>query len=210
MRIDDKRALGLIRRPKSLSILAAVMGGETTMAGMAKATGCPISSVWRHVEQLQSIGLVRVEAVTRRAGRAVKHYVATAKNYFIPYELEDEKTPEDVVRRSTQQQVRTLINAGAIVLERQTAKRWGTVIYLNRGGSLVVRPDFEGGPTRDLLAPNTPAYLNFSTDALRLGRARAKALQRDLVALLKRYPSGNGRYTYVLSVMLAPVVGGKK
>ena len=59
-----------------------------------------------------------------------------------------------------------MIDAAREALGESGAMRWGTVIYTDRNGQLVVRPDFAEGYTPKLLEENTPAYLNFYLDDL--------------------------------------------
>jgi hypothetical protein len=105
-----------------------------------------------------------------------------------------------------EEQVRGLTTAAGRTLRDTGITSWGTLIYADRRGRLVVRPDFESGRTPELLRANRPAYLNFYSDDFRLSREQAKRLQIELVALLKKYKALDGTATYTLSAVLAPWV----
>jgi hypothetical protein len=96
-----------------------------------------------------------------------------------------------------------MIEAAREALGEQAATRWGTVIYTDRNGQLIVRPDFAKGRTPKLLEENTPAYLNFYLNDLRLSQRTAKQLQRELV-LIKRHKASRKGDAYTLSVVMAP------
>ena len=105
-----------------------------------------------------------------------------------------------------EEQVRGLIAAAGTTLAASGGTPWGTLIYTNRHGRLVVRPDFESGRTPSLLGANAPAYLNFYSDDLHLTRRQAKRLQIELVELFKKYKGCEGTGVYSLSTVLAPLV----
>ncbi len=145
----------------------------------------------------------------------MKLYRATASSFFVPSTTERECLPDEVVRRTLEshleEQVSGLMKAARDALGVSAAAEWGMVVYTDRHGHLVARPDFVQGRTPKLLDEDSPAYLNFYLDDLRLGVCDAKRLQRDLVDLLKRYMSlepGSG--TYTLSVVMAPTVAKRR
>jgi len=208
MSLDPKRSAELPHRPNLLVVLAAIMKGGTTVSQIAASTGMPMNSVARRVAALRAMGVVRVQRTEPRAGRAIRHYEATADHFFLPYDHGGQATPEDIIERTAlaraKAHVAALLAVGAMTAERHAAHAWGTVIYLDRNGSLVVRQDFEGGRTPELLSENSLAYLDIATDGLKLDLADAKKLQRELVDLLKRYKSKAGRRRFSLSIVLTP------
>ncbi len=211
MSLDGPQAAAWCRQPAALRLLTAFMVQPDTLSMAAAAATMPMPSAWRWLQRWQSIGAVRQVATQVRAGRTVPVYGAAAARYFIPYEAEGRHTlPDELIGRLVAQRVRVqalgLMEAARRTRDAGPVQRWGTVLYLDRWGELVVRPDFELGRTPDLLADQGPAYLNFHTESLHLSAAQAKALQRELVALIKRYKAlGDSTQRHALSVVMTPV-----
>lgn len=207
--LDSPEAASLAKNPRALALLEALMVQPDTLAAVAGRLQIPLASAHRLVERLVAVGALEVAQVFERGGRGMKQYRATADAFFIPYSAERQHLPHDVLRRlfdvRVEEQVSGLMKAARDALGNQALRDWGTLVYADRRGHLVVRPDFESGRTPKLLDENSPAYLNFYLDDLRLDSGEAKQLQRELVGLLKRYkaaPQGPGAYT--LSVVMAP------
>lgn len=209
--LRDPRAAKWVRQPMGLNVLRMFMAGSTPLAPVAKELDLPLSTVLRWARRWLDVGALVIDAECARPGRAVKWYRAVSNRMLIPYEAEGSALPEDVVRRLVQMrvepQVRGLIEAARLTYTQGSMKEWGTVLYTDRHGQLVVRPDFSLGRTPDLLSDASPAYLNFYSDDMRLSAAQAKQLQRDLVALLKNYKDKAGRgQAFTLSLVLTPRV----
>jgi hypothetical protein len=209
-RIDAPGAARLLRDPRVLQLVGAFLERAALLSDVARELDIPLSTAWRMVTRLVACDVLRVRSIERRAGRALRRYQAVAPVLFLPYEAEGDRLPDDVVRGLVEmrvdEQVRGLMAAAGLTLRKSGVLSWGTVIYADRHGHLVVRPDFETGRTPALLASDGPAYLNFYSDDLRLTSTQAKRLQIELVALLKRYKACTGTSTYTVSAVLAPLV----
>ena len=209
-RIDAPGAARLLRDPRVLRLVGAFLERAALLSEVARELDIPLSTAWRMVSRLVACNVLRIRSIEPRAGRALRRYQAVAPALFVPYEAEGDRLPDDVVRTlvemRVEEQVRGLIAAAGVTLRKSGTTSWGTVIYADRHGHVVVRPDFETGRTPALLASHGPAYLNFYSDDLRLTRVQAKRLQTELVALLKRYKACSGPSTYTLSAVLAPLV----
>jgi hypothetical protein len=209
--LSDPRVAKWVSQPLGLRVLGQFIAGATPLAPVAAHLGLPPSTVLRWARRWLEVGALVVAQECERAGRSVKWYRAASSRFFIPYEAEGLALPEDVVRRLVQMrvepQVRGLIEAARVTYTQGETKAWGTVLYADRHGELVVRPDFEPGRTPDLLSEGGPAYLNFYSDDMRLSADQAKRLQRELVALLKRYKDQtDGGQAFTLSLVLTPRV----
>lgn len=80
-------------------------------------------------------------------------------------------------------------------------------LYRHAGGVVMdVTPTAEHFDLRDLLRPEVPA-LTVDWGVLHLTREDAKALQRDLHALLARYAARGGPHPHLYRVNLAPDIG---
>jgi hypothetical protein len=206
MEVTAPKAIRLLLWPRTLRMLELLMQREQSISQLSHALQLPLNTVWRRVDALCSQKLVKVVRQQKRAGRGIKKYAAASNRYFVPFDAEPDSLPEDVIRRAVtlrvEGQVRGLLRAATVTASRHASRRWGTLLYIDRGGSLVVRPDFEGGRTPDFLDSRMPAYLNFHSDGLRLSPAQAKQLQRELIQLLKRYKRGDAHRRYSLSIVL--------
>ena len=207
-RVDTPPAARLLRNPRVLRVLGAFLSGPKLLSDVSRELGVPLNTIWRTANQLLACGILRIESTTPRSGRAVKRYEAIAPILFVPYEAEGDRLPGDVVRGLVElrvaEQVNGLLAAANMTQESTGVMSWGTLIYADRHGRLVVRPDFEEGRTPALLRSQGPAYLNVYSDDLRLSQAAAKRLQRELVTLFKKYKDCEGPSIYTLSAVLAP------
>lgn len=178
------------------------------MLRVATRLRIPLPTALRLVKRLISVGALEVVGTVERPGRAIKLYRSSSDAFFVPRSAEHRELPEEVIRRliemRTAEQVRGMIEAARQSLGDQAATRWGTVVYTDRNGQLVVRPDFASGRTPKLLEERTPAYLNFFLNDLRLSQRTAKQLQRELVELVKRHKTSRIGGAYTLSVVMAP------
>jgi IclR helix-turn-helix domain len=207
-RLDAPEAVAFLRLQRTLCVLQACLVEPQSLTDICGQTGLPMNSAGRYVQRLVRLGVLKVQSEQARAGRSIKHYVAVATAFFIPYDAEKDDLPDEIVRRLVEmrvgEQVRGLVAAAGTTLGRNAGAKWGTLVYADRNGGMVIRPDFEGGKTPDLLALRGSAYLNLYSSDLRLTALQAKSLQRDLVALFKQYKAVTGPQTYTLSIVLAP------
>jgi hypothetical protein len=207
--LDSPEAAVLFRNPSVLSLLEIFMVQPATLTMAATQVQLPLTSAHRMVERLVALGALEVTHLIERAGRAMKFYRATAERFFIPYAAEPELLPQDIVRKlfetHADEQVSGLLEAVRDSLGPSLATDWGTMVYPDRHGQLVVRHDFKQGRTPRLLDDGTAAYLNLYLGNLQLSPREAKQLQRELVALFKRYKTAEkGPNSYSLSIVLAP------
>jgi hypothetical protein len=208
LELTSPLAASLLRNQRALGILQACMRGPVTPTQLSVQLGIPMSTCLRLLVRWCEAGAVRVQQTLPRAGRSIRRYEAVSRRLFCPYSHSSSELPEEVIRRLVEMridaQVQGLVAAAAHVLKRKGSRRWGTVVYADRAGQLVMRPDFEGGRTPDLLEQGSPAYLNVFVPALQLDLPQAKRLQLELVALLKQFKSVEGARAYSLSIVLAP------
>lgn len=87
MTLTDCAAAAVFAAPMQGKIVQTLIGEAMTLAALARVTQMPLNLLHYHVAKFIKLGLITVEHVTPRAGRAVKHYRATAKTFFVPSEL---------------------------------------------------------------------------------------------------------------------------
>jgi hypothetical protein len=206
--LSTPAAASLLKNPRVLRLLEAFMKEASTLLPVATRLTIPLPTAHRLVNRMIAVGALEIVGEVERPGRAMKLYGSSSRRFFVPRSAERRELPDEVIRRLVEmrsdEQVRGMIEAAGEALGEQAATRWGTVIYTDRNGQLVVRPDFAEGRTPKLLEENTPAYLNFYLNDLRLSQRTAKQLQRELVELIKRYKASRNGSAYTLSVVMAP------
>jgi hypothetical protein len=206
--VQSAHAARLLRNERVLRFLAVFLAGPNILSKAALQCQLPISTCSRMATRLQAQGLLVVDSVTQRSGRPITRYRAPGRRIFVPYEFEHDLLPDELVQRIAQErashQSRLLIEAGRKTLLRSGEASWGTLIYADRQGGLVVRPDFEPGRTPALLDEGTPSYVNLYSSELNLNEDDAKQLQRRLVELFLDYKNRTGTGRFTLSLVLAP------
>ncbi|WP_395670140.1 hypothetical protein [Rhodoferax sp.] len=206
--VKSAQAARLLRNDRLLAFLSVFLAGPSVLSKAALQCQLPISTCSRMATRLLAQGLLVVDSVTQRAGRPITRYRAPGKRIFVPYSFEHDLLPDELMRRITQKRVteqsRLLIEAGRKTLLRSGHASWGTLIYADRQGGLVMRPDFEPGRTPALLDEGTPSYVNLYASELNLTGDDAKQLQRRLVELFMEYKDKSGTGGFSLSLVLAP------
>ncbi len=85
--ITGQAAAAVFSSTRQRKIVQTLMGKEMALGALASATHLPISLLHYHVTKCMELGLIEVVREQRRAGRAIKHYRATAASFFVPAEL---------------------------------------------------------------------------------------------------------------------------
>lgn len=206
--MNSPAAASLLRNSRVLRLLEAFMNEASTLRPVAARLGIPLPTAHRLVNRMIAVGMLEIVGTFERAERAMKLYRSSSGAFFVPHSAERRELPDEVIRRLVgmriDEQVSGMIEAAREALGEKAATHWGTVIYTDRNGRLVVRPDFAEGRTPKLLEEHTPAYLNFYLNDLRLSQRTAKQLQRELVELIKRHKATRNGAAYTLSVIMAP------
>lgn len=209
-RVEDPAAVRLILSPDVLGVLEALMLAEHSVSTLAATLGRPLNAVHHRVRRLVAAGLVVETRREARRGRPIGHYRASSGAYFVPYARTPLRSHEEMVglgEEAFQRRFdRAVVQAGAALV-----RDWqdvGLRVYVDGGGVLEdVTPSAEAFDDRALLEDGAPAlYLHRGTH--RLSAADAKALQRELDALLARYTGRQGERGYLLRLDLAPDVEG--
>jgi len=164
---------------------------------VAAELGVTTNAVLYRVRQFQQWGLLEVSRVERRAGRSINYYRSTSRGYFVPFlSTTAESVPE--LYRATLQGVHEGVTAALTRAWRDLAQdeRWfGLYTYGDESGlhAHVVLPNPPRDPSGStegfitwLLSDEAPAVWD-NTFPLRLTRADAKELQREIRAREKKY-----------------------
>jgi hypothetical protein len=199
---NNSLAARILADPDVAVFLKPFMRQPTTVRAAAEEFKLPLQTMHYRVLQMLRAGLLEVVRVEPRRGRPIKHYQATATAFRIPLDL----VPHTLLENLTEHV------SWKSQLERGLQKALGEsdyesqmVVYLNEDGLLIWGSrldDYEGDP--EFLKPQYPATLNLWTGGLRLDRADAKALQRDLWEVYEHYAHRGGAEKYVMHLGLAP------
>jgi DNA-binding Lrp family transcriptional regulator len=210
MIVTSSAARRLLYQPTTLRLLRDLIEQRRTLTDLAAATNLPVSTVKSAIRRMERQGLIAVVEQRPRHGRPQAIYSATANLYYIPYRLHGELLPNEVVlrtlRRNAAELADALIQAATSLVANREDEDWGVLIYADRCGQLVMRPDFASGRTPALNDLASPAFLNLFSGSLMLDRLEAKSLQRELWALFQKYRSYRGSQRYLLQAVVAPVL----
>lgn len=200
---DPKRAR-LLLSAGTRAHLAPFLGEARSVSEVAAATGAKANTVLRRVQRFVAAGLLAVVAEQPRRGRPIRRYRAVADVFFVPFEA-SAAADLDAALAEREASVARLLRRSVVRARQDAIGTWGTRIYRDDRGQvqvhMAVRPEADVAP----LDPDGPAVLSAWRDGVTLDYADAKALQRELVALLERYEGKRGAQRYVLHLGLAPV-----
>ena len=170
---------------------------KLTLSEAAQALGLKLNTMHYRVKRLMRLGLLKVVREEPRKGRAVKVYRATSANYFVPFETTSAE-PLDMLFAQLRARMNALFNRN---IARSYLEVEGIGLRVRaQGHNLGVEFDtLDGGYlARDTAALDLPAALT-NERVMRLEFSRAKALQRELEALLERYEDdGEAGQDYLL------------
>ena len=203
--VRDEAAARALVRPSGLRRLAPFMGPPRTVLEVARATGERPNTVLKRVARLMALGLLDVDGVQPRAGRAVKRYRASADVFFVPFEATGAADLEAALAERDGYYER-LLRRHVVRARREAMGSWGTRIYRDARGRLQLQTAVSPDANATMFDTDMPAALSAWRDQLTLDHAQAKALQRELYALLQRYASERGSQRYVVHVGLAAIV----
>lgn len=205
--IGDPAAADLLVNPYTLRQLEPFLGREATVSEAARDSGDKPNTVLARLRRFTKLGLVAVVREQKRAGRAIKVYRSTADVFFVPFEATRAETLEALMAERDGYYER-LLRRGVVRARSESVGSWGTRVYRDARGRLQLQMALTPGENLTLLDPGQPAVLSAWRDSVYLDYPDAKALQRELFALLERYQQKEGAQRYIVRLGLAPVLAG--
>ncbi|SMB83789.1 winged helix-turn-helix domain-containing protein [Deinococcus hopiensis] len=218
-RLDDPASARVLADAYTRQFFEPFIWRERRVSDVARELQVSKTAMLYRVRQFLRLGLLEVTRTEPRAGRAVRYYRATSQGYFVPFTATSAEsvqalyeTSVDNTRRSV---LATLTRAWGALADDP---RWfGLYTYGDESGLkshalLPYRPAdnvhdlTQRGFLEPLLDEHAPTIWD-NTTALSLRAEDAKALQRELHALQRRYSrrtSGGGK-TYLLRLTLTPI-----
>lgn len=202
--VTDPAVAAALMNPRTLRQLEPFLDRERTVLEAARETGVKPNTMLARVNRFTELGLLSVVREVPRAGRAVKVYASRAASFFVPYEI----TPSETLEASMQERERyweRLLRKNVVRVRSEDVGTWGTRIYRDARGRLQVQAAVTPEQNYTMLAPERPAALSAWRDAVYLDFDDAKALQREMFELLKKYQQKAGAQRYILHMGLAPI-----
>lgn len=206
--VADPEVAKVLMQPRAQRVLAPFMVGERSVGEVAAATGTSTQSVGYWVKRFTNLNLLRCTRTRPRRGRPTRCYRATAGGFFVPFEMTRAGTLETLLIEQeqpwTQQLYRDLVRAGDS--EVGDLHGWGMCVSVSGEAPCL---NFAPNPQQaeevevSLLRPDAPALWTCWT-LLKLDFADAKALQREVAALLGRYGDMHGGQDYLVRLALTP------
>ncbi len=208
--VTDPQVVPRLMNGWEMRYLAPFMGREATLSGAARELGVSLPRLHYQVNKLLGEGLLRLTRTERRAGHRVKLYRAVADAFFVPFDLMPREGVEEVMA-SADEPWRTFFLQSLARVWREHPGRWGMHIAREGDGGIragIVRRTEHGRKQApwSLEDAEMPAVLlgGWVTD-LALDFEDAKALQRELGAVVARYLNRHGAQRYLLQTRLAPL-----
>ena len=202
--ITDAAAADLLMNPYTLRQLAPFLGRECTVTQAARETQEKPNTVLSRVRRFVKLNLVKVVREEQRKGRALKVYRSTADIFFVPFEATTAETLETMLQERDAYW-ETLLRRGVVRARAEDVGTWGTRVYRDASGRLQVQTAVTPSQNYTLLDPDRPAVLSAWRDSVYLDFADAKALQREMFDLLKRYHQKAGAQRYIVRLGMAPL-----
>ncbi len=183
-----------------------------TLSDAATTLGVKLPLLHYHAKRFVEHELLELTHTEKRAGRTVKFYGATAKDFFITFEFTSSASLAELLTDLGATANANFYRALAHALQ-QHSSAGGFLWSLAENGEfyseMLNGPELTEGKEalqRKILAHGTPALVAIHT-ALSLDYDSAKTLQNDLVELLGRYETEQiaNAQRYSFRIGLAPV-----
>ena len=201
--VTDPEQVAFLTDPRLRAFATPFLARSASVSQVAAELNVKVNAMLYRVQQLQACGLLRVDRLESRAGRAVRHYRCVADALFVPFSATPFETPEAQVRQSE-----ALLHhafAQALGAERQRQRlegNWGTLLSRDAVGNVNV--ESVDLAARSARAPSDPLPLSVWS-SLRLRPDTATVFAERLRALLAEYteqPSEEDGALYLLHVGL--------
>lgn len=205
--VTDPKAAKLLLDGNSRYLFEPFLLGSHSVKDLADSLGLSLEVVYHQIKRFERHGLLKVERLETRRGRATKYYRASADGFFVPFYVTPYNTLEGFVQHiqmQAQTQFNHLVAQVGHGLIQDPSKAGFRVYRVDNYVNTELTPNAEQlDILTELLAPDAPALM-ISQFPLKLSRAEAKALQREMLELLMRYTNKGGEESYLVQVGLVP------
>lgn len=202
--INTSEAADILMNPKTLRQLEPFLAKPCTISQAAQETHEKANTVLARVKRFLKLELVEVVKKEKRGGRAIKHYQSTANTFFVPYEATTAETLE-VMMQERDLYWANLLRRGVVQARTEDVGTWGTRIYKDQRGRLQIQTAVTPEKNYTMLDADRPAVLSAWRDSVYLDYQDAKALQREMFQLLKKYNQKEGAQRYIVRLGMAAI-----
>jgi hypothetical protein len=199
--IRNPEAVRTLLNHKQRQAFRPFMRQSISISEAATQVGESLNTMLKRVQRWLEYGLL-IETASAPSAGLPKRYTASAESFFVPQSV--------IARLDLEQLLEQLDAFEANIMRRGQLEAalqvddWGLRFTLDNDQSWNIQPARTGMNPWNYKAPDAPAILA-ETNVLELGFTDAKALQRELMDVVRRYlnRSGNGRY--IVRLGMAPV-----
>jgi hypothetical protein len=197
--IRNPEAVRTLLNHKQRQAFRPFMRQSISISEAATLVGESLNTMLKRVQRWLEYGLL-IEA-TGSAGQS-KRYTAAAESFFVPQGV--------IARLDLEQLLEQLDAFEANVMRRGQLEAalqvddWGLRFTLGTDQSWDIQPARTGMNPWNYKAPDAPAILA-ETNVLELEFADAKALQRELIEVVRRYLNRSGDGRYIVRLGMAPL-----
>jgi hypothetical protein len=192
--IRNPEAVRTLLNHKQRQAFRPFMRQSISISEAAALVGESLNTMLKRVQRWLEYGLL-IETQPKR-------YTAAAESFFVPQSV--------IARLDLEQLLEQLDAFEAGIMRRgqlEAALRvddWGLRFTLDNNQDWNIQPARTGMQPWNYKAPNAPAILA-ETNVLELGFADAKALQRELMEVVRKYLNRSGDGRYIVRLGMAPV-----
>jgi hypothetical protein len=201
--ITDPEQVAFLTDPRLRPFVTSFLGRSASVSQVAAELNVKINAMLYRAQQLQACGLLKVDHLESRTGRAVRHYRCVADAFFVPFSATAFETLEAQVRQSE-----ALLHHGfaqALGTQRQQQgleEGWGTLLSRDAVGNVNVESVHLGlnstGGASDLLPLSMWSNLYLRPDTALVFAERLRALFTEYT----EQPSEEDGTLYLLHVGL--------
>jgi hypothetical protein len=215
--VQSTAAAQFLTDPRTSILIEPFVEQESTITAASERVGVSSLRMFRAVQRMEALGLLRVSKAAPRRGRPQKYYRAVADRFFVPYNNLGSDTLEDFLLEQDDRVRRVLFRCLSDHMQEILGDE-------STPGRLIRRrpnaPDDHVGRLETYSVANlheanleNPIPLLSSRDslgwsdyaALKLDRESALELRRELSALFAKYAKPRGKQQFLFRSALAPV-----
>jgi predicted transcriptional regulator len=214
--IMELAAANFLTDPRTSVLIEPFVEQESTITSASERVGISSLRMFRAVQRMENLGLIKVSKATPRRGRPQKHYRAVADRFFVPYNTIGSDTLEDFLLEQDDRVRRVLFRCLSAHMQeilgdesrpgRVIRRSPGTLENLGRMLAYSVANLQEANlekPTPLLSSENSLGWSDYA--AITLDRESALELRRELTALFAKYSKPHGKQQFLFRSALAPV-----
>jgi hypothetical protein len=200
--IRNPEAVRTLLNHKQRQAFRPFMRQSISISEAAALVGESLNTMLKRVQRWLEYGLLIETTGSASAAAQPKRYTAAAESFFVPQSV--------IARLDLEQLLEQLDAFEAGIMRRgqlEAALRvddWGLRFTLDNDQDWNIQPARTGMQPWNYKAQDAPAILA-ETNVLELGFADAKALQRELMEVVRKYLNRSGDGRYIVRLGMAPV-----